>query len=46
MSETMLQFLTAVLRAVADFLLTEPVYYFTGIIVLLCVVALVRRIIF
>lgn len=45
MSETMLSFITAVLRAVCDFLLTEPVYYFTGIAVLLVVVLLVRKII-
>lgn len=45
MQNTMVDFIVAVLSAVCDFLMTEPVYYFTGIIVLLCVVALVRRII-
>lgn len=38
-------FLDDLLQIVADFLLTEPIYYFTGIVVLLAVVALVKRII-
>lgn len=46
MQQTMVDFIVAVLRAVCDFLMTEPVYYFTGIVVLLCVAALVKRIIF
>lgn len=38
-------FVDDLLKIIADFLLTEPIYYFTGIIVLLAVVALVKRII-
>lgn len=38
-------FLDDLLQIVAGFLLTEPIYYFTGIVVLLAVVALVKRII-
>lgn len=33
------------LQIIAEFLLTEPFYWFTGIIFLLGIVALVRRII-
>lgn len=43
--QNFLIFLDDLLRIVADFLLTEPIYYFTGIVVLLAVVALVKRII-
>lgn len=46
MLDTMLDFIVAVLRAVCDFLMTEPIYYFTGIMVLLAVVFIVRKIIF
>ncbi len=38
-------FWTALLQAVADFLLTEPISWFTGIFVLLAIVGIVRRII-
>ena len=39
-------FWTQILGAVADFLMLEPISWFTAIFVLLAVVALVRRIIF
>lgn len=40
-----LTFLSVLLQIVATFLMTEPIYYFTGIVILLAVVALVKRII-
>lgn len=39
-------FWSQLLGVVAEFLLTEPINWFTGIILLLFVVQLVRRIIF
>lgn len=38
-------FWTALLQIVSDFMLTEPISWFTGILVLLAIVALVKRII-
>lgn len=38
-------FIDDLLKIVATFLMTEPIYYFTGIVILLAVVALVKRII-
>ena len=39
-------FFSSILSAVADFLLSEPISYFTGLTVLLFVAALVRYIMF
>lgn len=40
-----LQFFSGLLGAVADFLLTPPIVWFTACALLLCVGAIVRRII-
>ena len=40
-----IQFWTEILHAVADFLMLEPINYFTAIILLLAVISLVKRII-
>lgn len=40
------QFFSAILSAVADFLMTEPISYFVGLTVLLFVAGLVRYIMF
>lgn len=39
----MLDFFTQFLGIIADFLMAEPVKYFTGIFIGLCVIALVKR---
>lgn len=41
-----LAFWTSLSGIVADFLLTEPINWFTGVFLLCAIVALVRRIIF
>lgn len=41
-----LAFWTSLFQIVADFLLTEPISWFTGVFFLAAIVALVRRIIF
>lgn len=40
------QFFSAILSAVSDFLMTEPISYFVGLTVLLFVAGLVRYIMF
>lgn len=40
-----LTFITELLHITADFLMLEPIKYFTGILILLAVVGLVNRII-
>lgn len=40
-----LTFITALFQIVCDFLLTPPIYWFTGIVFLFAIVALVKRII-
>lgn len=41
-----LAFWSALLGIVSDFLMTEPISWFTGVLVLCAIVVLVRRIIF
>jgi len=43
---TFSSFFSSILSEVADFLLTEPISYFTGIMVLFFIAALVRYIMF
>lgn len=43
MSAEMTSFLLAVLNAVCDFLMTEPIYYFTGLLLLVAVAGFVKK---
>ena len=45
MQVTMIEFIQALLAAVCDFLLTEPVIYFTGMVILIFTISIVKRII-
>lgn len=45
MTATMLMFLQELLAYIAEFLMTEPINYFTGITVFLYVMVLVKRIV-
>lgn len=45
MQIVMSDFITALLAAIADFLLTEPVIYFTGMVMLIFTISIVKRII-
>lgn len=40
----LLDFCNALAKGICDFLLTEPIYYFTGVLVLLAVGHIVRKI--
>ena len=41
----LLNFIYSLCGIICDFLLTEPIYYFTGVLILLAVAGLVKRMI-